>query len=427
MRLFFVRFAEIVIYYLALPLLLIGSFLSRFFRNTSAPRLVWGSTPIINFSYWSRSMKHKFATETFTYTFYSTINSRSDWDRILSEEYKGIPSPLKPLVAFLASLFRYDIFFMSFDGFMIGHSPIWQFQTLLFRIAGIKTVILPYGSDAYVYRSIRANLLATALMESYPEKARLQDFLAKRVSHFVKHADVMIPGVMSFDGIGRWDALLPSILTLDLDTWTFPDREYSDHDGVSGAVLVTHYFNHSGFKGSEFIQQAVGNLQNQGYKVELRLISGLPNAEVRRELAKADILFEQCLIDGYALSAIEGMALGLPVISNLNRPGFHIPMSTHSFLSECPIASAGPENLETVLLELVRNPGLRRALGQSGRRFVTKYHSFEAAYRLFNTVIQDLVNGSSNLRSLYHPLNSREVSQEKIDFPRHLSFRRDEF
>ena len=71
---------------IALPYAIFSRFTS--FRIKSGPKLVWGSTPIINYSYWSKAMvKAGFKSETFTKEYFTTINKRDDWDRIVSEEF----------------------------------------------------------------------------------------------------------------------------------------------------------------------------------------------------------------------------------------------------------------------------------------------------------------------------------------------------
>ena len=53
----------------------------------------------------------------------ANINKREDWDRILSEEYPLVWWPFKPFIAFVTALFKYDVFFISFNGFFISAKP----------------------------------------------------------------------------------------------------------------------------------------------------------------------------------------------------------------------------------------------------------------------------------------------------------------
>src|SRR5690606_29484229 len=129
--------------------------------------------------------------------------------------------------------------------------------------------------------------------------------IAQRVAYWSERADCIITGLMGVDGFGRWDVIIPSQLFLDTGLWSASQRE-SRADGKNGAVVVAHAPNHRGFKGTEFVLAAVETLKAEGLKVELRLIEGLQNDEVRRILREeVDILVEQLIYTGYALNALE--------------------------------------------------------------------------------------------------------------------------
>jgi len=390
---------------LFVPVLYFAALLARFISLSSQPRLVWGSTPIINNSYWSRAMRSKgFHSETFTFDFYKSINQRSDWDRILSEEYKWCPVAIKPYIAFICSMFRYDVYVVSCDGFFIGATPLKSFQAGFLKLANKKIVVLPYGGDAYVYGRLRSTSLMHGLLMSYPQSAKRQHAIAHAVDYWTERADVLIPGFMGADGFGRWDVLVPSPLALDLGTWK-PKSQYSRFDGSNGVVVIAHAPNHRGFKGTEFVIRAIETLKESGLKVELRLLEKMQNAEVRRVLREeVDILVEQLVFVGHGLNGLEGMATGLPTISNLEHEDYIRPMRRWSFFSECPLVSATPETLTEVLKVLVTRPELRRQIGMAGRQYTEKYHGLDSAQFLFMNVIEYLYGKRDSLINLYHPL-----------------------
>jgi hypothetical protein len=374
-------------------------------RETGKPRLVWGSTPIISNSYWSTAMRQAgYESETFTFDYYAVINRRDDWDRILSEEYSWAPAAVKPLIAFIGSLLRYDVFFISFDGFFIGRTPFARFQSHILKFAGKKTVVMPYGSDSYVYRRIRSVATLHGLLMSYPLAARDQQRITRTVDYWCQNADVVIPGVMGPDGFGRWDVLIPSYVAVDLNTWA-PSNRRNFADGTSGSVAVAHAPNHRGFKGTEFIIQAVRELQKEGLKIQLLLLERIQNAEVRRILREeTDILVDQIICTGHGLNAVEGLASGLPVISNLEDEAYVMPWRRWSYFAECPIVSASPETLAEVLRHLVTRPKLRQQLGEAGRAYAEKYHGLDSAQYLFSNVIDYVYGRKESLINLYHPL-----------------------
>lgn len=369
------------------------------------PRLVWGSDPIINLSYWSRSMGEAgWESTTLTTPFYSN-STRADWGEITDELRVPLPAFLKPYLIFLTSLIKFEIFFVSFNGFLLGHSPLWRTQAFILKCAGAKVVVIPYGSDAYVYRSTRSVETAHALMDSYPQASREQCFIARRVSYWTKHSDVVIPGFMGPDGIGRWDVLTPSPLVLDLGAWKSSPKA-AKSNGTEGVVEIIHTPNHRGFKGTEFLIEAIATLQLEGLKVNLTLVEGMPNSRVRELLCnQADILVEQLVYTGHGLSALEGMASGITTVSNLEDDSIMTTFRRWTYFGECPLVSASPENITDVLRVLVKNPDLRRELGEAGRAYVEKYHGFDSSQYLFERVIRYLQEGDRNLLwNLYHPL-----------------------
>ncbi|ABW30714.1 glycosyltransferase [Acaryochloris marina] len=254
--------------------------------------------------------------------------------------------------------------------------------------------------------------LLHGLMMSYPEASRLQDDVEKRLHYWCKNADCVNPGMMGPDGFGRWDILRPSSLTIDLNTW-LPTTRISDADGIKSTVYVAHAPNHRGFKGSEFLIDAIQKLKDEGLKVELILIEKIQNEEVRKIFqGEVDILVEQLIATGHGINAIEGMACALPVISNFEDDDYTLVFRRWSFLDECPIVSASPETIIDQLRKLITRPKLRAKLGESGRRYVEKYHSYDSAKILFSNILKYVYGEIDNLNSLYHPLLSESSDIE---------------
>ena len=259
-------------------------------------RVVFGSSPILNNKYWSQSLrKAGFLSETFVFDYFNSISKKTDWDNILKFKYPFIPYRVRPFLAFTVSLFRYDIFVLSYRGYFLQNTIFRFLQADLLRLAKKKIIIIHYGSDAHVYKEIKSTAWAHALMISYPFASRQQHQISKDINYWNKHADVVIPGMMGFDGIGRWDVLAPSSLVLDLNDWNISTRTSTSSVPESDVVLV-HSPNHRGCKGTEFIISAVEKLQSEGLKVELKLLERMKNDEVRSILSKeADILVEQII------------------------------------------------------------------------------------------------------------------------------------
>lgn len=389
-----------------IPVAFVIALIVRFkFIDESRPRLVWGSTPIINNSYWSSALRNAgYFSETCTVDFYSTINKREDWDKILSEEYRWAPRNLKYFIVFLHSLLIYDVYFISFNGFFLGNTPIKFLQAQILKLAKKKIIVLPYGADSYVYRNIRSISTIQGLLMSYPQLSKEQSRIAKDVEYWTEHADAILPGFMGPDGFGRWDAIMPSQLFIDLELWEVSSKN-SRADGLSGEVVIAHAPNHRGFKGTEFVTHAVEQLKKEGLKIRLILLERLQNDQVREILqSETDILVEQLIFTGHGMNGLEGLASGLPTISNLEDETYTLPVRRWSYFSECPLVSAYPESLVDILRKLVTRPELRQELGKAGRAYVEKYHGLDSAQYLFSNVIEYVYGRKESLINLYHPL-----------------------
>lgn len=412
---------EVGTFPLMFPIFLGLAILARLSKSQrkSWPRLVWGSTPIINNSYWSRAMREAgYSSETFTQGFYSRINGRADWDKLLEEKYPWSPGFLKPYLAFLESLFRYDIFFISFDGFFLKGTQLEYLQSQFLKLAGASVVVIPYGGDSYVYGHVRSQDLVAALQISYPEAAKSQRRIRKTVDYWTSRGDVVITGLMSADGFGRNDVMILSPLFLDLHLWE-PTSRVQTSNGVDSPVTIVHSPNHKGFKGSEFICVAIDELREEGFRINYELLQGVQNSEIQSTLTtKADILVEQ-IVFGHGLNAIEGMAAGITTITNLENEDYIRPFRRWSYFQECPLVSASPETIKDVLRKLIQNPRLRSELGKAGRDYAEKYHGLDSAAYLFTKVIEKLAGRDIDLINLYHPLSGEHVMRRpKITVPK---------
>lgn len=407
------KLVAVVMDLVVLPVLVVIAVVASFRRRHSdvAPRIVWGSTPLINNIYWSKAMRSAgFWSETYMFNYYS-ISDREDFDRIIEEEYRWCPLVLRPYLGFISVLVRYDVVVTSFEGFLLATPLLRRLQIQIFRLARIKTVVIPYGSDAYVYSRVRSTSLFQGLMISYPHLAKEQGRIARNVDYWCSGADVVIPGLMGFDGLGRSDIIVSSALALDLDMW-MPSTRRSNADGTSGTVIIGHAPNHRGFKGTEFVVHAVRQLEAAGLRVELKLLEGLKNTEVRKVFSEGiDIVVEQVIFTGHGLNALEGMASGIPVICNLEDEQYLLPVRRWSFFSECPLVSASPESLIEVLRELITRPELRHELGLMSRQYVEKYHGLDSSRYLFSAVIDFLYGKRESIADLYHPLTSDYVNR----------------
>lgn len=411
--------AYVIISILSLMLLM---FISIFLYGKNRQKIIFGSTPILNNKYWAKALKEKGNdAETLMKSYYSTINTKEDFDKYF---YDLIPTvfqrPYLQDAAYLLFVWLYliqyaKIIVMPFDGFVFK-KYFWRFEYFLCKMNHIKVVILPYGYDAYMYSKIKDVSLQNALLISYPKAAINEQIITRKVFFWSQYAECVISGFMGCDGMPRWDIPIFQWIQINTNEWK-KKNVYSMHDGKTGAVKILHSPNHRGFKGTEYLIKAVNDLKNEGLQIDLILLEKVPNKDVLKWMQEGDILAEQFIATAYALSGIEGMASGLPVLANLDQEVYTTIFRRYSFLNECPILSTTPETLKDNLRLLVTTPELRKELGGLGRQYVEKYHSYAMTNYLFTSIFKKLDGDDVDLMNLFHPLKSEYVQKNYIITP----------
>lgn len=385
--------------------------------KVTKPRILFGATPIINNKYWANALKEAGYTAHSLSVAVPAINTREDFDLLVDELFplKGRASVIKKVIRqlrlFTYVISHYDILVMSFKFNFLSDTLLWKKEAFLLKYFGVKSIIIPYGNDFYRYSkiadySVKHNLFVNCYNEIFNEEK-----IEERVTYWKNNADFNIVACMT-DGAARWDCIPFNAIVIDTNAWQ-QKTSYSNADGVNETVKIVHTPNHKGFKGTEFIIKTVEELKSEGLKVELILVENKPNSEVKRILFEdADILVEQIII-GYALSAMEGMATGLPVITNLEREDITQVFRRYSYLNECPLLSASPENIKYQLRLLVTNPQLRIELGKANRAYAEKYHSFKLAQHLFEKIIDKIwYKKEVNTLNMFHPLNKDSYNNQ---------------
>ena len=117
---------------------------------------------------------------------------------------------------------------------------------------------------------------------------------------------------------------------------------------------------------------------------------------------------------------MEGMAHGVPVLSNLSDENYTRAFRRYSYLNECPILTSTPESIKEDLRILIKNPALRKDIGIASRKYVEKYHSNKTAQYVFTKVYDKIwYNKEVDLMNMFHPLNPDSYNNQspKIEHP----------
>ena len=356
-------------------------------RRGALPRLLWGPSAIISNKYWSEAMRAIGYESRTCIIVDSAMTTREDWDVHRDEFLGGRHSDGVRSYAMFAWAMRHaDVFLFFFNGgYLIGTPLEWQ-EFRLLRLAGKKLVFSPFGGDIAVPEYLGE--MREATLADYPQLVEQAPLTRRRVLHSLKWADVSIRNI-TIGFLPAYDVVWLTQLGIDADLWR-PDGADSGSDGRSQPVVVLHAPNHRAINGTQHLERAVSRLRDEGLRMDLRILEGRPNEEIRTAMHAADLVADQFLDPGYGMFPIEAMALGKPMLTRMSP----IPeeLQTES-LRGCPLVDANPENLYDELRRLVTNPQLRRELGEAGREYVVEHHSREAVARDWDSVIQHAWRG----------------------------------
>lgn len=135
-------------------------------------------------------------------------------------------------------------------------------------------------------------------------------------------------------------------------------------------LRVAHAPSNPVLKGTPMILPVLEKLVAEGV-ISLRLITGVPSAQMPQTLKDADVLLDQFRLGSYGVAACEAMASGCVVVGQVSQ---QVRDAVHTFGgTELPIVEATPASLEAALRELATDGQLRQR-SEQGVRFVHKVH-----------------------------------------------------
>jgi len=164
------------------------------------------------------------------------------------------------------------------------------------------------------------------------------------------------------------------------------DTERISYIGVKAGserpLRVAHAPNHPEFKGTFYLEDAIGRLTREGFKIEMVRIQGVPNDVVLQTLAEVDIVADQFIIGFHGYTALEAMARGKPVLCYMRQEWIE-------YSAACPIINVSPDQLYKVLRSIASGEMDLPAIGEASRRYVEQYYSLQAMTRRLAALYRD--------------------------------------
>jgi len=379
--------------------LAIALFPARLVRRLLSPRIrsLWSGTPILTLPIKCRAerMLGVDARTLVFHTYYITDAFDYNLSRLVSVPVVG---RIVPLVVFILACVMIDRFHFFCDrGILPSRQPFtFDFRELhVYRWLGIDVFLWTYGADVRNQRASRGMGTPNACTDcDSPGRYCLCD--EQRAKDNMRQLSSLSSAI--FAGVGDMFDFTPGSID-DLYFWPLDlqadeGRKYRPQypDGRDDRPLrIVHAPNHSMFKGSRYLGEAVESLRQEGEPVELVLVQGKSNLEALEIYRSADVIFDQCLMGNIGYFALEGMALGKPVMCFVRHPERYL---LHP--EECPVINTHLNTLKDDIRRLIRERGLLVQVGKRGRQYVERYFSISAFAERLQKTYQRLGIGASH-------------------------------
>jgi len=280
------------------------------------------------------------------------LNYECDINLSLSEKTRAIALFVR-LINFIKCLFKYNVFHFHFASSLLPRN----LDLPILKLLGKKIVMQYWGSD------IRQLDIAKRYEHHYAREMEIdpkkEERKRKKIKWIDKFADATITG---FELIEYSPNSFITELAIDLSKIRFVGVK----DDKDKKLKIVHAPTNRIIKGTKYIIGAVERLKKEGYDFEFILVENKPHDEALRIYEDADIIVDQ-LTYGYALVAVEGMAMGKPVLS-------YVREDIKKHYPTLPILNTNPDTIYDNLKLLIENPELRKELGEKGRKYVEEVH-----------------------------------------------------
>lgn len=361
-----------------MPVVFLIAFLSRFSKRKYDVGL--GPLPLINNIYFKKALESQgYSAQTYVTGLYHISH---DFDCIM---INGLYRRM-PILRLFPVLFKYRCLYLYFDGGVLANRKVYRhLEAFIYKAAGIKTVVMPYGSDCTIPERSFDFAFHHALFQDYPHFYKTRhNQVVWQVEYWCRYADAVIAYADYIEYLPYWNYVRHSAMCVDSEQLK-PDADFQFHIGKT--VHIVHAPNHMAVKGSAFIEDAIRRLTEEGYSIQYDCLHGKSNAEVLKTIESADIVVDQLIIGWHGIFAIEAMAFGKPVIAR-TREDLRKAYEEMGCLDkgEVPMIDASPTTIYDVLKNLLDHPETWKEIGEKSRAYVEKHHSIEVIGKYFDKI-----------------------------------------
>ncbi len=255
---------------------------------------------------------------------------------------------------------RFDILHFHFGRTLMpsdwsGLPPLWDLP--LYRALGKRVFFTFHGSDARIRRiHEEVNPWSHFRLGAVPPD---DDRTEKALEVIRTYADGMFVVSVNLLHFVPQATHLPRVI--DLHEW--PEQPPAQRE----RPVIVHAPSRRETKGTDLVLSALDQLAADGVDFDLRLLEGVPHAEVRAEVAAADILVDNLVAGDDGLVSIEAMACSRVAVANLSD-------AVRRAHPDAPVVDVDPTTFAARMRDLIADVAERRRLAALGRPFVARVH-----------------------------------------------------
>jgi glycosyltransferase involved in cell wall biosynthesis len=265
---------------------------------------------------------------------------------------------------------------------------LYPLEPFFYKLAKIKIVVMPYGSDVQVLTRCKNLYFKHAVICDYPKLKNNHARIRKNIERWTNYAHWVISGADWVEYMYHWDTLMLGHFSIDMERWA-PTGSKGHEE--SGKLRILHAPNHTTIKGTDALIDAIELLKREGLDIELILLRGVPNAEIRKTMENVDLVADQFVIGWYAMFALEAMAMEKPVLCYLRDDLLDLYVKADLVTEdEIPLINTGLLEIAAKIRWAYDNREELRAIGKKGREFVQKHHSTEHVGSVFAEILNKL-------------------------------------
>jgi hypothetical protein len=254
-----------------------------------------------------------------------------------------------------------------YDGcIFIGGESIFSLRELwLYRLAGKKLVFIFLGSDGrplFLNGAVASKARGISPEECY-KRSKQQKQRIRRIERF---ADVVVSHPTASQFLEK-----PFIPFLKIGMPCLPDSRTARTDcrKDSGLVRIVHAPTFPECKGTDLIRKLIAEMMEAGGSIEYIELVGKPNSMVLQELACCDFVIDEV----YSDTCLAGLATEAAFFAKPSVVGSYADyqcMGLEEMDMKPPSLLVHPDLLRDAVVAMVRETGLRTALGDAARDFV---------------------------------------------------------